>query len=96
MRQKITHEQFTAIYLPLGGKMYALAYNLLRNSDEARDCVQEIYSELWNKRYTIESEKPPLPLVLTMVRNKCMSASIRPCSVRGCRWQRRGKWFWTV
>ncbi|MBQ7648907.1 MAG: hypothetical protein IJS92_07545 [Paludibacteraceae bacterium] len=52
--------------------MYALAYNLLRNRDEARDCVQDAYAELWNKRDTIEPDKPPLALVLTMVRNNCL------------------------
>lgn len=54
----MTHEQFTQIYLPFSGKMYALAYNLLRNRDEARDCVQDVYSELWIKRDTIEPDKP--------------------------------------
>ena len=68
----MTHEQFTEIYLPYSGKMYALAYNLLRNRDEARDCVQDVYAELWNKRDTIEPDKPPLALVLTMVRNNCL------------------------
>ena len=51
------HDKFTQIYLPFSGKMYALAYNLLRNRDEARDCVQDAYAELWNKRDTIEPEK---------------------------------------
>ena len=68
----MTHEQFTQIYLPFSGKMYALAYNLLRNRDEARDCVQDVYAELWNKRDKIEPDKPPLALVLTMVRNNCL------------------------
>ena len=68
----MTHEQFTQIYLPFSGKMYALAYNLLRNRDEARDCVQDVYAELWNKRDSIEPGKPPLPFVLTMVRNKSL------------------------
>ena len=68
----MTHEQFTQIYLPFSGKMYALAYNLLRNRDEARDCMQDVYSELWIKRDTIEPDKPPLPFVLTMVRNNCL------------------------
>ena len=68
----MTHEQFTQIYLPYSGKMYALAYNLLRNRDEARDCVQDAYAELWNKRDTIEPDKPPLALILTMVRNNCL------------------------
>ena len=71
-KQSMTHEQFTQIYLPFSGKMYALAYNLLRNRDEARDCVQDVYSELWIKRDTIEPDKPPLPFVLTMVRNNCL------------------------
>ena len=68
----MTHEQFTQIYLPFSGKMYALAYNLLRNRDEARDCVQDVFAELWNKRDTIEPDKPPLALVLTMVRNNSL------------------------
>ena len=68
----MTQEQFTQTYLPCSGKMYALAYNLLRNRDEARDCVQDVYAELWNKRDTIEPDKPPLALVLTMVRNNCL------------------------
>jgi len=68
----MTSEQFTQIYLPFSGKMYALAYNLLRNRDEARDCVQDVYAGLWSKRDTIEPNKPPLALVLTMVRNNCL------------------------
>ena len=68
----MTHEQFTQTYLPLSGKMYALAYNLLRNRDEARDCVQDVYSELWQRRDSIDPDKPPLALVLTMVRNNCL------------------------
>ena len=65
----MTHEQFTQIYLPFSGKMYALAYNLLRNRDEARDCVQDVYAELWNKRDTMETDQT---LVLKMVRVKCL------------------------
>ena len=41
----MTHEQFTQIYLPLCGKMYALAYTLLRNRNAARDCVQNMSKE---------------------------------------------------
>ena len=53
----MTHEQFTRQYLPLCGKMYALAYNLLRDRNEARDCVQDVYAELWNKRDTMETDQ---------------------------------------
>ena len=67
----MTQEQFTQTYLPFSGKMYALAYNLLRNRDEARDCVQDVFAELWQRRTDIEQDKPPLPLLLTMVRNNC-------------------------
>ena len=52
--------------------MYALAYNFLHDCNKARDCVQDVYAELWNKRDTIEPDKPPHPFVLTMVRNNCL------------------------
>ncbi|MBR6043988.1 MAG: RNA polymerase sigma factor [Paludibacteraceae bacterium] len=67
----MSHEEFSNIYLPFSSKMYALAYNILRNSDEARDCVQDVYAELWQRRNSIDCDKSPLPLVLTMVRNNC-------------------------
>ena len=67
----MTHEQFTQIYLPLCGKMYALAYTLLRNRNAARDCVQDVYAELWENRDTMETSNALLPRVLNMVRNNC-------------------------
>ena len=67
----MSHEEFSNMYLPFSSKMYALAYNLLRNRDEARDCVQDVYAELWQRRNSIDHDKSPLPLVLTMVRNNC-------------------------
>ena len=66
----MTHEQFTQIYLPLCGKMYALAYTLLRNRNAARDCVQDVYAELWENRDSIE---PDQTHVLKMVRDKCLA-----------------------
>ena len=67
----MSHEEFSNMYLPFSSKMYALAYNILRNSDEARDCVQDVYAELWQRRNSIDRDKSPLPLVLTMIRNNC-------------------------
>lgn len=67
----MSHEEFSNMYLPFSSRMYALAYNILRNSDEARDSVQDVYAELWQRRNSIDRDKSPLPLVLTMVRNNC-------------------------
>lgn len=50
--------------------MYAPAYNLLRDRNEARDCVQDVYAELWNGRDSIE---PAQTHVLKMVRDKCLT-----------------------
>ena len=71
----MTHEQFTRQYLPLCGKMYALAYNLLRDRNEARDCVQDVYAELWENRDTMETSNALFPRVLNMVRNNCRDPS---------------------
>ena len=68
----MTHEQFAQIYLPLCGKMYALAYNFLHDCNAARDCVQDVYSELWESRDTIDSTMLILPSVLKMVSDKCI------------------------
>jgi DNA-directed RNA polymerase specialized sigma24 family protein len=51
--------------------MYALAYTLLRDRNEARDCVQDVYAELWENRDTMETSNALLPRVLNMVRNNC-------------------------
>ncbi len=67
----MSHEEFSNMYLPFSSRMYALAYNILRNSDEARDSVQDVYAELWQRRNSTDRDKSPLPLVLTMVRNNC-------------------------
>ena len=76
----MSHEQFTNTYLPHSAKMYALAYNLLRNCDEARDCVQDVFAELWQRRDQIHPDKPPLPLLLTMVRNNCFDRLKARCA----------------
>ena len=53
----MTHEQFTQIYLPFSGKMYALAYNLLRNRDEARDCGHDCFSPVHPHKKTAAIRK---------------------------------------
>lgn len=46
----MTPRQFNDIFLPLHKMLYGLALTILRDGNEAEDCVQEAYARLWSKR----------------------------------------------
>src|SRR5690606_13545451 len=41
---------FEKIYSRFWHKMYIVAYNILRNKEACEDIVQDIFSQLWNRR----------------------------------------------
>src|SRR5690606_16236371 len=41
---------FSEIYLRYGERLYKQAYHVLRNREDAKDIVQDIFTSLWNKR----------------------------------------------
>lgn len=41
---------FSEIYLRYGERLYKQAYHVLRNPEDAKDIVQDIFTALWNKR----------------------------------------------
>lgn len=64
---------FCERYLPHGRRVYATAYNLLRDRDDANDVVQEVFARLWQMRDRIDPAQDPLPLMLTMTRNMAIN-----------------------
>ncbi len=64
---------FCERYLPHGRRVYATAYNLLRDRDDANDVVQEVFARLWQMRDRIDPVQDPLPLMLTMTRNMAIN-----------------------
>jgi RNA polymerase sigma-70 factor (family 1) len=47
------HLAYSEIYSRYKGPLYIHAYNKLRNREEAKDLVQELFTVLWNKRETL-------------------------------------------
>lgn len=54
--QENNHNAFTEIYNRFKGVLLLHAYNKLDNRDEARDIVQELFTNLWNNRHKLAIE----------------------------------------
>lgn len=61
---------FTEIYNRYWNVMYAHVYKMLRDEEEAKDVIQEIFSNLWLKASHIKSSHNLAGLLYTMARNR--------------------------
>lgn len=66
-------DAYTEIYNRFKGVLYMHAFNKLRNREDARDVVQEIFSTLWNKRYVIVFQTTLAGYLYASVRNKVIN-----------------------
>lgn len=64
---------FTEIYDRYWSVMYAHVYKMLRDREDARDIVQEIYSNLWIKSADIEVTANISGLLYTAARNRVLN-----------------------
>lgn len=64
---------FAEIYERYFGLLYLHAYNRLRDKDEAKDLVQELFSHLWSKRATLEPKTNFANYLYTWVRNRVLN-----------------------
>ena len=46
----MTTEEFNRIWIPLGERMYKVAFYILESEDDAKDAVQDLFVKLWNRR----------------------------------------------
>jgi RNA polymerase sigma-70 factor (ECF subfamily) len=45
---------FSEIYVRYGERLYKQAYHVLKNREDAKDIVQDIFTSLWNKRAELQ------------------------------------------
>lgn len=64
--------EFSQRVMPLSRKMFAVAYHILQQGDEAEDVVQDIFVKLWEMRDKMPPDKMLEAYVLTMTRNLCI------------------------
>jgi RNA polymerase sigma-70 factor (ECF subfamily) len=68
----MTKEEFQKEVMPMGDKMYRIAYRLLGNSESARDVLQELYLKLWEKRNELHQLSSIDAFACTVLKNKCL------------------------
>lgn len=64
--------EFSQRVMPLSRKIFAVAYHILQQGDEAEDVVQDIFVKLWEMRDKMPPDKMLEAYVLTMTRNLCI------------------------
>lgn len=71
------HAAFTEIYKRYSGLLYLHAYKRLKEREEARDIVQELFTLLWKKREEIHIHTGLAGYLYAAVRNRVIKAITR-------------------
>ena len=64
--------RFKQILLPLNSTLYRIAYRMTKDSDIAKDIVQEAYITMWNKRKELDDVVNIESYAKNIVKNKCI------------------------
>ena len=67
----MTGEEFKQRFLPMSGKLYAVALSLTCDKQEAEDVVQDTYLRLWTRRDTLPDMDNAEAYCITLARHLC-------------------------
>lgn len=68
----MTKEEFQKQVIPMGDKMYRIAFRLLGDSESARDVMQELFLKLWEMRGELYKMTNLDAFACTVLKNKCL------------------------
>ena len=68
----MTRAHFNDLVRLLSRRLYAYAFRILCNQEEAEDAVQEIFIKLWNLGKKLDEYKSIEALATTMIKNYCI------------------------
>jgi len=68
----MTKEEFQKEVIPVGEKMYRMAFRMLGDSESAKDVLQELYLKLWEKRFELKKISSIDAFATTVLKNKCL------------------------
>jgi len=68
----MTKEEFQKEVIPIGDKLYRMAYRLLGNHESAKDVLQELFLKLWEKRGELRNLSSIDAFACTVLKNKCL------------------------
>jgi len=68
----MTRDAFNVIIHRLNRKLFAIAFRLVKNRQEAEDIVQEVFMKMWIMRKKLDDYNDIEALAITMTRNRCI------------------------
>lgn len=68
----MTSEDFKKNIIPLGNKLYGFAFRFLKDSDETKDAIQDIYIKLWKLRDKLNEYNSVEAFAMRVTRNYCL------------------------
>ena len=75
--QQGDEEAFTLFFKRHHSDMYLVAYHLLRDEDDARDAVQDLFSDVWQRSFRIDATRNIKGYLYTVLRNRILTAMSR-------------------
>ena len=70
----MTRKQFIEDILPFSERIYRVSYRLLRDSEKARDMVQNIFCKLWDGRDNLRRIQNMEAYLMKITRNACLDS----------------------
>ena len=70
-------EAFTALIVPVGDRLYGVAYRILRDADRAEDAVQQTFLIAWRDLASLRDDSRLEAWMFRLLVNACY-AEIRP------------------
>jgi RNA polymerase sigma-70 factor (ECF subfamily) len=67
----MTSKQFENLINQHKDKLFRFAFSILKNSDEAKDAVQEVVLKLWKNRHVLDKTKNLESYCLNTIKNYC-------------------------
>jgi RNA polymerase sigma-70 factor (ECF subfamily) len=71
--QKGDITSFELLYMEMQPKMYAFSRKFIDNPEEARDVVQEVFSEFWERKTKLDIKSSLKSYLFSMLHNKCLN-----------------------
>jgi len=65
----MTSQEFNTIILPLKDKLYRFALQILRDTEIAKDVVQDTFVKIWTRKVELEKVRNPESFAMVIVRN---------------------------
>lgn len=75
-------DAFETLYFDMQPRMYAFSRKFIEDKEVARDIIQEIFFEFWEKRFDTEIKTSVNAYLFKILHNKCLN-HIRDTKIRG-------------